>query len=427
MKKKPRVFIGLREVAGYFSGLKNGFDLEGIDCAFMNLGGNRFNYESGKNPKWVKLFNKIGQKIGSLSSKNFILRFIWLSTFQNIFSLIAFFIAIFRYDVFIFGGSSTFFFFIDYYILKLLGKKVICVYLGSDSRPVYLNGYAFNGEGNLKALKLLTRIQKFTVRVAERNADFIIQHPPQSQFNIKPFISWLDIGIPCTTPDLVSKVPNPNNKIKIVHVPSKTGPKGSHLFQEIVDNLKKKYEFEYVKISGVSHHKVLELISTADLALDEFYSDTPMAVFATECAFQKVPVVVGSFYANDIKFDYEPAQLPPSAFVLPENIEEAIEELILNKEKRDKLGQEAFNYVTENWSSNIVARKFLSLINNDFPKSWIYDPMKFNYYWGCGLNKEQLLKNLKALYTGKENKRGWMLEEKPLLNDEYLNMINEKK
>ncbi len=149
-----RFFIGLREIAGCFNNLKRGFDENGVECAFLNLGGDLHNFSSSKNPRWVKVLNYIGSKIGSKFTKNFLLRFIWLAVFQNIFSLFAFFIALFKYDVFIMGSNSTFFFFLELPILKLCKKKVIYVFLGTDSRPLYLNGYVYTGGKNLGTIML---------------------------------------------------------------------------------------------------------------------------------------------------------------------------------------------------------------------------------------------------------------------------------
>lgn len=424
--KKPRVFIGLREVAGYFSNLKKGFEEIGLDTAFLNLGGNRFNYSLGTNPKWVTILNFIGTKYGSKFSKNFILRVIWLLIFQNIFSFFAFFIAMFRYDVFIFGSHSTFFFFIDYLILKLLGKKIICVYLGSDTRPVFLNGYAFTGNGNIRALRLITKCQKLVINISELFSDISINHPPSAQFHKKKIIKGLYIGIPTNIPS-PKRRRRKNKKIKIIHCPSKAIPKGSHLFSEIIQRLKLKYDIEYIKVSGIPHQEVINLISTADIALDEVYSDTPLAVFASECASQKVPVVVGSYYENEIKNDYDVQKLPPSAFVHPAEIEKTIEELIIHQEKRKKLGEEAFNFVQNNWSASNVAKRYIKLINNDYPNEWIYNPNNIKYLYGCGLSKDQLLINLKKFSKGKKGSNVFFLKDKPLINDEYFKIINEKK
>ncbi|MDB0011060.1 hypothetical protein N9D78_01625 [Flavobacteriales bacterium] len=424
--KNPRVFIGLREVAGYFSNLKKGFEEIGVNCAFLNLGGNPFNYDLGKNPKWVTALNLVGEKVGTKFSKSFILRAIWLLIFQNIFGFFAFFIAIFRYDVFIFGSHSTFFFFIDYLILKLMRKKIICVYLGSDTRPIFLNGYAFTGKGNARIIRIITRLQKSIIKFSERLSDITINYPPTAQFHNKEFVSWFHIGIPSEFPKFKKKEIG-NKKIRIIHCPSKAQPKGSKIFKKIIEELELKYEIDYIEASGVPHKEVIKLISSADLALDEVYSDSPMAVFATECASQRVPVVVGSYYGNEIELDHPKNILPPSAFVQPKDLKSNIEELILEKDKRKKLGDAAYGFVKKNWSKAEVAKRYIKLINNDYPSEWNYNPLRIKYLYGTGLSKEQLLINLKKFSKGKKGSNVFFLKDKPLINDEYLKIINEKK
>jgi glycosyltransferase involved in cell wall biosynthesis len=421
LEKKYKVFIGLREIAGYFSSLKKGFDESGVECAFLNLGGNKFNYASGKNPKWVSVFNYIGTNIGSKFSKNFILRFLWLVLFQNLFSFIAFFIAFFKYDVFIFGSNSTFFFFLELPILKLFKKKIIYVFLGTDSRPIYLNGYVYSGGANLFLMMLLTKIQKKVITIIEKYATVIINHPPQAYFHEKLFISSLMVGIPQEPLDK-GKSAGINKTIRIIHIPSKAGPKGSIQFCEMINRLKEKYNIDYVEISGIPHNEVLNIIRGADFALDELYSDTPMAVFATECAFQGVPVIVGSYYAQTIQDDYIKAQLPPSMFVLPENVEKAIERLIIDTAYREELGRQAYNFVSINWSAKVVAEKYMQLIRGDFPKQWLYDPQNITYLYGCGLSQEQVKKNINS-FVEKGSIKSLCLKDKPNLEDKYLKMV----
>ena len=256
-------------------------------------------------------------------------------------------------------------------------------------------------------------------------SDGSINHPPSAQFHKKEFFKLLSVGIPTQDSSLESK-PSINKKIKIIHCPSKSLAKGSHLFAEIIQS-EVKYDIEYVTASGIPNQEVINLISTADIALDEFYSDTPLAVFASECASQKIPVVVGSYYKNEIKNDYDEQKLPPSAFVHPTEIEKTIEELIINQEKRKKLGEEAFNFVQNNWSPSSVAKRYIKLINKDYPKEWKYNPKNNKYIYGCGLSRDQLLKNLKKFSKGKKGSNVFFLEDKPLINDEYFKIINEKK
>ena len=427
MKKKIKVFIGLREIAGYFGYLKGGFEEIGIDAAFLNLGGNGFNYPGGKNPNWIEVLNFIGREVGARFSRTFLLRFIWLTIFQNIFSLIAFFVAIFNYNIFIFGANSTFLYFLELPILKLLNKKIIYVFLGSDSRPLYLNGAVFNGNQNPKLLIRLTWIQKNIIKIIEKYATIIINHPPQAIFHEKPFISSILIGLPFRKEDSSVEIRNKRTGykgLKIIHAPSKKGSKGSDKFKEIITRLKEKYDLHYIEVSGIPNSEVLDIISDADIALDQLYSDTPMAVFALECAFHKVPVVVGSNYANSIRKDYKNYELPPSMFVLPENIEKAIEKLIVDEDYRVQLGKDAYDFVSHNCSPSIVAEKYLKLIRGKFPEEWLYDPYNISYIFGCGLSKEQVKENVK-LFIKYGGTKSLFLKDKPHLEKKLLRMIEE--
>ena len=151
-----------------------------------------------------------------------------------------------------------------------------------------------------------------------------------------------------------------------------------------------KYPIDYVEISGISNEEVHKIITEADFALDEYYSDTPLSGFATECAFQYKPVVVGSYYAASIHEDYPKNILPPSMFVAPENIEDTIEKLIVDTGFRNQSAKEIYDFVVQNWTATLVARKYLKLIDNTFPKEWLYDPGKITYLFGCGLSGEEV-------------------------------------
>ena len=143
-KHHPRIFIGLRELSGYYHHLKKGFDTLGLESVFVNLSGHPYQYGTDDNPPTINIINRIAQKIGTRFYGNWITRIIWVVFLHNIISLILLPWALLRFDVFIFASNSTFFFFIDLPILKLFGKKVIYVFHGSESRPVYLNGYVIN-------------------------------------------------------------------------------------------------------------------------------------------------------------------------------------------------------------------------------------------------------------------------------------------
>jgi glycosyltransferase involved in cell wall biosynthesis len=415
MIANPLVFIGLREIAGYFSNLKRGFEELGVKCTLLDLAGNPSRYDNGQNPLWVRWLSGTASALGVHFARSFVLRFIWLTVFQSLFSIVAFVIAVVRYDVFILGGNSTFFFFLELPLLRLLGKKVIYVFLGSDSRPIYLNGAAYKGEGNVLVVKAGTWVQKRVVRVIESLATACINHPPQAYFHERPFISVLYIGLPYAGPTRPPEaiVPVPiGQPVQIIHIPSKAGPKGSDRFRAIIERLKLRHEIEYTEMSGITNSEVLKIITQADFALDEFFSDSPMAVFATECAFHSVPVVVGSYYASEIENDYAREDLPPSMFVHPDNMEQAIEKMIVDTRFRQDLGRAAYTFVSTRWKARDVAARYLQIVDGTSPPAAWYDPYRLRYVHGAGLHEDELRTNIKQFTKGGDTS-SLMLNDKP--------------
>ncbi|MDI9569654.1 MAG: hypothetical protein QM278_02790 [Pseudomonadota bacterium] len=398
ISKNPRIFIGMRELSGYYHHLKKGFDQLGLESVFVNLSGHPFDYGEGNNPKFINMINKISQSIGLRFFSNFAARLLWMGLIQNIFGFFIFFWAIFRFDVFIFSSNSTFFYFLDLPFLKLFKKKIIYVFHGSESRPVYLNGYVLDNTRTSTILMgiALARIQKRIIRIIERYTDYSISIPPQGHFHERPIVSWLCIGIPHDVGRMRSvKDAQPSRRddrelVRILHAPSKPIPKGTPEIRRIMRSLKEKgYPIDYREITGKSNAEVLEEIDRCDFIVDELYSDTPMAVFAAEAAFAGKPAVVGSYYADLIENDLVRDLIPPSAFCHPDRLEETIISLVENPELRARLGNAARTYVHTRWEASVVAKRYLMLIEDCFPKEWLFNPYKIQYIYGCGLPREK--------------------------------------
>jgi hypothetical protein len=432
--KKPRIFIGLREIAGYFHHLKKGFDALDIDSVFVNLSGNPFQYSADNNPPFIKALNRYSQKIGKFFFGNWILRVIWVAFLQNIISLFLFPWALFRYDVFIFSSNSTFFFFIDLTILKLFRKKVIYVFLGSEARPVYLNGYVIKNDklGSILIGIILTRIQKIMISIIERFADHIINIPPQAYFHTRPFVSSLCIGIPHdmvineTFSDYIINNNSSEKIVRILHAPSKPEPKGTDIIRKVIQSLKsKRFMIDYVEIVGKPNAEVLQELEKCDFIVDEIYSDTPMAAFAAEAAFAGKPAVVGSYYVKHLKDDLSANDTPPSIFCHPDHIEASMEKLIVDHKFREELGKKAQEFVRTHWSAINVARHYLLLINGNFPAEWLYDPRNIRYLHGCGLSEAKVKKIIAAfLKTG--GGKSLCLSDKPELEEMFIQFAARK-
>lgn len=431
---KPRIFIGLREVAGVYRSLKKGFDELQIENVFVCLGHDKFDYEIEHNPEWATQINSLFRRVSILFQGNWLARILWIGVFQNFFGIFLFFRVFWKYDVFIFGSVSTFFFFLELPLLRLMGKKIIHVFNGSDSRPVYINGFVIQDQRKKTIWLgiLLTRIQKFIVEMVEKHSTFIVNIPPQSHFHTCPIANAYIIGYPFgPSAEQVQALSRfqaypRSSSVRILHAPSKPGPKGTFEFRKAIQSLKDKgYSIEWVEVIGRPNQEVIQEIQKCDFVVDQLYSDMPLAVFAIEAAFFSKPAVVGGYYTTHISRVLRADQMPPSLYCLPEDIEISIEKMIVDVEFRKSLGEKAAQFIQTQWSPKRVAERYLKLIDGSAPQEWFFDPYQIEYLEGCGHSKEQGKKTLEAfLRLGGE--RSLCIEDKPHLKRLFLNWAAEE-
>jgi hypothetical protein len=174
--------------------------------------------------------------------------------------------------------------------------------------------------------------------------------------------------------------------IQILHSPSDPIAKGSDRIRNSINVLKKKgYNIDFVEITGRPHQEVIEELQKCDFVVDQVYSDTPMAGFATEAAWFGKPAIVGGYYADYIHNDCAREHIPPSLFCHPDEITTAIERLIVDKEFRLALGQKAQEFVRTQRTPKQVARRYLQLIEGIIPDEFMFDPSTIRYVQGSGV------------------------------------------
>lgn len=416
--------MGLREIAGYYTNLKAGFDELGVDARFVNLGGNPFRYGEGKEGSPQGGPGRLYERLNRLSHKNPLLRVFWVVLVQTLCGVFLLPWAAATCKVFIFGANSSFFFFLDLPLLRLLGKRIIYVFHGSDSRPVYMNGYvmASQSTGALIKAMILARLQRLAVRMIDCFAHVIVNIPPQAHFHRRPFVSGFIIGLPqqmiSKEDPLFLRGDHPAaGTVRIIHAPSKPGPKGSASIGDTIERLKARgYAIDFIEVVGRTNREVLEEIGRADMVIDELYSDTPMATFAAEAASLGRPAVVGGYYAEQIDRDVPYGCMPPSLFVHPERLEEALIRLCEDETFRVSLGEKARRFVREEWSARRVAEKYCALIEGPVPDEWYCDPRSIRYIHGCGISEERLKGLLRGIIA-MGGRKALCLGDKPELED----------
>ena len=327
-----------------------------------------------------------------------------------------------RYDAFIFlyGQTITNSAF-ELWLLKRFRRKIIFVYVGSDVRPPYMDGGLFPGAAtdqlpSAAALMRAVRQSKRNIQLHERYADHLVNSPSTAHFHERPYINWFALGIPKAL-TACSQIPSRqtcrSGVVRILHSPSHPLAKGTADILEMLDNLRRKgHSIELVKVQGMPNDVVLQELARCDFIVDQLYADTPLAAFATEAAFFGKPAVVGGYFAASVTECIEPDDIPPSLFVTPNDLEMAIERLVVDSSFRLQLGEQARQFVISRWSLTGVAGRYLQLLNDDIPDHWLCDPAAVSYLSGSGL-PERRTRRLLVLLLDRFGASALQVQDKP--------------
>jgi hypothetical protein len=400
---RHRVFIGLSEVAGYYRGLERGFQEIGVEARFYDESAHPFGYgrvgflgRLSSATRRARAFRGAVPRavaVGFLRALRLVAH-VWLFAWAAI-----------RYDVFIFGGGSTLLRRRELPILRRLGKRIIWVFTGSDHRPPYLNGMWVRGALENGQARLLRETAEAVerVRTAERYADVIVAAASSAQFHKRPFVHFVSIGIATPNHQAIpaSATVFHGDGVRILHCPSDPISKGTPLIRQCVDELRAAgREIDYVEVTGRPNAEVLAALRDCDFVIDELYSDTPMAVFATEAGVLGKPVVVAGYYARQYERDLRSlGDIPPTLFCEPDQAGEAIRQMVDDEPFRTELGRRAAEFVSQRWSPRQVALRYLRLIDGDIPAEWWCDPISIDYVMGWGLTETLWHKSLRAVVT----------------------------
>lgn len=374
-----RIFIGLAEVSGRNAALARGFEQLGHSVTFVRLSLHRAEYESHREPSWARVLRRLATArrhcAASRRVKRRVLRALELALTGSIFlHLIA------THDVFIYSFGATFFRYWDYRLIRRCGKRLICQFHGSDSRPPYLNGaYATLPGFSIDACVEAARRTKAMIRTIDRLANEVIDLPAAAYFHERVCISRMCVGLPSGPYDAgareADEPPTTSPPVRILHAPSKIVPKGTPLIRESVQRLVDKgYAIQYIEITGRPHREVLAELPRADLVVHELYGDYGMSAFTCEAAWFAKPVITSGHAVDFWKQTLKPEQQPPTVYCAPEEFDVHLERLVADRGLREDLGQKMRAYVEREHHPVVVARRYLAVAFGDVPESWRFDP-----------------------------------------------------
>jgi hypothetical protein len=281
-----------------------------------------------------------------------------------------------------------------------------------------------------------TRSWRSRLRRIEKYSDVVVGAPfSTAHFAEKGFVNWFALGAPLTLGDerrsgrdgLGSEEGQVcKGAFRVLHAPSHPAAKGSTKIKEAIERLKQRgYDLDLISLHGKPHASVMEEMQKCDFVVDQLYSDTPMATFAAEAAWFGKPAVVAGYGLDRLRSFVPEGMWPPSKTCRPEEIEGAIEDLIVDGEERLRLGKEAQEFVRDKWTAAAVARRYLRLIEGDVPEGWCVDPNKVIYLEGVGQPMERT-KETVQLMVEKYGVQSLQLSHRPDLEKAFLEFAGMK-
>lgn len=396
--QNPKICIGPTEVAGVANGLAHGFRNLGCECNVVLGYPHPFDYGASNTPSLLqRAWLWLGQRRNN--SKNIFSK-IYFVLLHRIIGFITLLNEAGKNDIFIFLCGETFSQSrLDYIFLWFLRKQSIAIYLGSDSRPCYIDGSAkYSTRGLLARLQR----QKKNIRNAERYCSYIVNNPAGGQLHQKNFLNWFMLGVPSVPREQADVVDTATRKssrpIRVLHAPSSKGVKGTAEISKIVDSLKSAgHHIDLKLLSGVPNSEVIEAIKQCDFVIDQLYSDQPMAVLATEAATLGKVSVVGGYFADEIGNYLPDHMFPPTLYVHPEKVQEAVEFLVSNPDELAARSEKVKSFVADYWSIDLIAARYLRLFNDDILDEWWVDPYEIDYVGGCGLSESEAARTVRDM------------------------------
>ena len=235
---------------------------------------------------------------------------------------------------------------------RIKNKKIVSIFVGSDVR--YFK--AFKQEFNIDNWVFPNSWDHDNpsyhlqlIRNAEKYSDLIYSVPDQAGLQLKPYHH---LQVPIDTQKFIFRIPE--NKIpKVVHAPSVPFKKGTDIIESILNRLKQEgIAFELITVRDMPNHELLQLLTEADVLVDEIVYNGPGALsfegMLSGCA-------VATRYIETSPSVFR----PPVWSINADNIYEKLKRLLSDAPLRKQLAEDGRAYALANNSSDHVVSGIL--------------------------------------------------------------------
>ncbi|MEK7450116.1 MAG: glycosyltransferase [Planctomycetota bacterium] len=262
----------------------------------------------------------------------------------------------FYFDLSLIPGSF------DLPFLKMLGKKVFFWFCGCDVRnpQMVLKKYRYNGCRECSSRRC-SPFRSSVIRMARWYADKIFYTTPDLAEFLPPEAIWLPVPVDLLQWSYQKTLLTGKNKIKIAHAPTDRLIKGTGYLLQAIDLLKKKgYDVEPVLIENMPYEEVRKAAGSADLAVDQLLIGS-YGLFSAEMMALGKPVIC--YIRDDLKEKYPPGL--PIISANRTNIFSVLKNLVDEREKWNKLGEQGRAYVENVHDVNKICRQLLKYYTED--------------------------------------------------------------
>jgi len=264
--------------------------------------------------------------------------------------------AIKEYDLFHFHfGTSLTLSNMDLPLLKMLGKKVIMNYWGSEVRR-YSIAKQYNPSVKVKNYDEEQIIA--TLKTVAKSVDHCIVADWELYLYVSDFfpnVHFLPIAVDVTKYKPIKKK-HGNKRPLIVHAPTHQEVKGTKYIIQAVKELKEKYDFDFQLVEGLHHEEAKKIYQQADIIIDQLLIGS-YGVFAIESMAMEKTVI--SWISDYMKEKY-PEDLP-IVKANSETIKSVLEDLLNNMDKLPDINRKSRCYVEKYHSAEKVAEKLATI------------------------------------------------------------------
>ena len=150
-----------------------------------------------------------------------------------------------------------------------------------------------------------------------------------------------------------------------------------------------------------------------------------MVGFATEAATAGKPAIVGGYAWPFLTRTYLEGSLPPVEQCRPDSLTISIVRLAEDAALRQRLGQEARDFLDSRWSPKDIARRYLDVINGTLTEDFYFDPNRLDYVQGVGF-PEATARDLVASVLSTGGRAALLLEDKPTLEQQFVDFAAQR-